>query len=97
MTEFLTVLAFTYLCNSTAELRQVSFDEARDCTLAYEQVKRHFHPAFGVSPVGTRHRQEQNIAAYLAFKQWEKENAEFVAGMKAEATRQAQDAMLSNG
>ncbi len=97
MTEFLTVLAFAYLCNSTAELRQLSLDEASDCTLAHEQVKRHLHPEFAAAPVGSRHRREQNIAAYLAFKQWEKENAELVAGMKDKATRQAQDAMLPSG
>ncbi|SDI25037.1 hypothetical protein [Aliiruegeria lutimaris] len=96
MTEFLTVLAFTYLCNSTAELRVVSYDEASDCTFAYEQVKRHFHPEFGIAPAGTRHRQEQNIVAYLAFKQWEKDNAEFVTGMKTEAARLAREAMLPN-
>lgn len=92
MTGYLAALAFTYLCNSTAEVRLVSPDEARACTSAYELVKRHFYPSFEVAAIGTPERQAQNAAAYLAFKRWETDNATLVAQMQATARRQARDA-----
>ncbi len=89
MTDFLTILAFTYLCNSTVELRLVSLDEARDCAAAYEEVKQHFQPGFELASDGVPQQRQKRIAAYLALKQWESENADLVSRLKAEAAWRA--------
>lgn len=94
MTDFLSLLAITYLCNATAEQRMMAFSEALHCANTYEQVKRHFLPTFTPAPIGTKTRSAQNVVAYLEFKNWEADNPELVADLKARANEQARKAAV---
>ena len=97
MADFLTLLAFTYLCNGTAEVRLLAPPEAAACTSAYEGVKRHFYPEFEVAPLGSPERIAQNATAYAGFKAWEADNAALVATMRADARRAAGEGQVIVG
>lgn len=85
MSEFLAVLAFYYICDSTAALRPMSGEEVLRCTKAYETVKTYFAPEFDLAPRGSLARFSQMQEGYLGFKTWEAENPDLVAQMRREA------------
>lgn len=89
MTEFLRLLAFYYLCDSTAAIRPMTAAEVAACMGTYEAVKTYFYKPGEMAPRGTTERGAQNRYAYAGFKAWEAENASLVAEMKAQARAEA--------
>lgn len=85
MSEFLAVLAFYYICDSTAALRPMSAEEVMRCTKAYETVKTYFVPDFELAPRGSLARFSQMQAGYKGFKAWETDNPALVADMRSAA------------
>lgn len=85
MSEFLTILSLYYICDATAALRPMTRDEIASCTRTYETVKTHFVTERDLAPRGTAERIAQMQAAYLAFQDWEAENADLVREMQDDA------------
>ena len=85
MSEFLTVLSFYYLCDSTAAVRPMSGEEIFRCTQAYETVKVYFVPDFELEPIGTLARFRQMQQGYHGFKAWERDNPELVKELRQNA------------
>ena len=85
MSEFLQLLAVYYLCDAAAALRPMTSDEVMGCMNTWEAVKTRFAPTFELAPRGSPERVAQMQAAYLAFLDWEAENADLVAEMQEQA------------
>ena len=81
MTELLNLLEVYYQCTALAEAHQLTQLERFACNETYQQVKRLFLEGDLARP-GSVLTQEENTRAYLAFKDWEIENAALVERMR---------------
>lgn len=97
MAEFLTILALYYMCDATATMRPMSADEIAACTSTYDSVKVYFVDDFDLAPPGTVDRFRQMTDAYIAFQDWEEQNADMVAQMRQTAWNEARGYMVTEG
>lgn len=97
MPDFLGILVIYYLCDATAVVRPMTFDEVGACTAAYEQIKTYFPAEWELAPRGTPERHAQMQAAYLAFLGWEAENADLVVALQAGASAAARGEVPGGG
>lgn len=67
-----------YSCDYMASIRLLSLDEVKGCTAVYEQVKTETSGLDSRNP-------DTRIEAYLAWKQWELDNADLVSAIKDQA------------
>lgn len=67
-----------YSCDYMATQRMLTHDEVRGCMAVYEKTKTEISGLDSKDP-------ETHVPAYLAWKQWEKDNADLVDAIKAQA------------
>lgn len=82
MTEFLRLLSMYYMCDSIAAIRPLDPEEYMRCQGTYETVKMYFS---GLETDELVDASARNRMAYIGFKDWEAENAELVAQLRASA------------
>jgi hypothetical protein len=85
---FQALLTSYYLCNAAAAITLLDYSTVARCVLTYHSVKAHFLDedelaALDADPLGFGG--EHGKAAYLRFREWEQENPEVVAELKADA------------
>ena len=88
MAEFLALLLAYYTCDAAAQTQEPLGGQRLACVEIYEEVKGYFAP-LDPAPIGTPEYGAERIATYRAFSAWEAENAETVAGLRAEARTRA--------
>jgi hypothetical protein len=84
MGEFLALLLAYYTCDAAAQAQQPLGGDRLACVETYEQVKAFFTP-LPAAAFGTPEYAAQRIEAYRAFTEWEAENADVVADLRAQA------------
>jgi hypothetical protein len=84
MEQFLALLLAYYTCDAAAQTQTPLGGDRLLCVETYEEVKGFFAP-LDPAPVGTEGYGAQRIETYVAFSDWEAENAEVVAELRAEA------------
>ncbi len=82
MNDLMSLLEVYYHCTGLAELHQLTQIERFACNETYQQAKRLFLDGDLAKP-GSILTREENTRAFLAFKQWESENAALVARLRA--------------
>ena len=85
---FQALLTAYYLCDATAAVTLMDYAAVVRCSVTYESTKAQFlteeeHTALDADPRGLRG--QYDLLAYRRFTEWEKENADLVAEMKADA------------
>ena len=85
---FQALLTGYYLCDAAAAVTLLDYATVARCIVTYQSVKAEFLSeeelaALEADPLGFGG--EHGRIAYLRFTEWEQDNAELVAGMKAEA------------
>lgn len=86
MTPLISLLSLYYTCDAMAELRPLSLDpdQLAQCMAYYEEIKDTFAQSPD-DPNESVSTQAQRVAAYVAFKTWERDNAQIVADLRARA------------
>ena len=82
MQELLALLDVYYQCTALAEAHQLTQLERFACNETYQQAKRLFLEGDLAHP-GSVLTREENTRAFLAFKEWEADNADLVASMRS--------------
>ena len=72
------LLTVYYMCDYISTTRIMSQGEAAMCSDVYTEIKQEIS---GLNPNDPK----QNVQAYLIWKEWEKDNAEFVNELKQNA------------
>ncbi|MCV2873437.1 hypothetical protein OEZ71_14145 [Defluviimonas sp. WL0050] len=88
MTDFIFVAALYYACDQAAIQNRLSARDILRCSRVYETVKVHFlsdEERQALPTLAPRDHALTMQTAYLRFKDWEKDNPDLVASLKAEA------------